>query len=79
MSRIRMVQPEEAPDEIRSWYDVSLRKTGTVPNVLKVMANAPVVLRSYMNFNSALENGLLPAELQIRIGVAVSQFNKCHY
>lgn len=79
MTRLNMVQPEQASGEVKKWFDAAQEKYKMAPNLLKVMANSPVVLRAYMNFNSALAEGKLPHELRERICVAVAYFDRCHY
>lgn len=65
---------ENAPllDEVR-------KRMGRVPNMTKVMANAPVVLEGYLGLAGALKKGTLPAPTSERIALAVGAANECGY
>jgi AhpD family alkylhydroperoxidase len=49
------------------------------PNLMKVMANAPASLRSYLETNQTLSGGLLDAQLRERISLRVAELNRCQY
>jgi AhpD family alkylhydroperoxidase len=65
---------ENAPllDEVR-------KRMGRVPNMTKVMANAPAVLEGYLGLSSALKHGTLPVGTSERIALAVGAANGCGY
>ncbi|MEV0463310.1 carboxymuconolactone decarboxylase family protein [Nocardia tengchongensis] len=70
-----MITPiEHAPllDEVR-------KRMGRVPNMTKVMANAPVVLEGYLGLAGALKKGALPAPTSERIALTVGAANDCGY
>ncbi|MEC3915169.1 carboxymuconolactone decarboxylase family protein [Nocardia sp. CDC160] len=70
-----MITPvENAPllDEVR-------KRMGRVPNMTKVMANAPVVLEGYLGLSGALKKGTLPAATSERIALTVGAANDCGY
>lgn len=70
-----MITPlEHAPllDEVR-------KRMGRVPNMTKVMANAPVVLEGYLGLSGALKKGTLPAPTSERIALTVGAANDCAY
>ena len=79
MARLGMVSPEQAPDDVKKFYDAAEKQIGMVPNIFKVMANSPAALGGLMGLLGALGGGKLPPELRERICVAVAYFNKCHY
>ncbi|BAW05208.1 carboxymuconolactone decarboxylase family protein [Nocardia seriolae] len=70
-----MITPvEHAPllDEVR-------KRMGRVPNMTKVMANAPVVLEGYLGLSGALKKGTLPVGTAERIALTVGAANDCGY
>jgi AhpD family alkylhydroperoxidase len=65
---------ENAPllDEVK-------KRMGRVPNMTKVMANAPVVLEGYLGLAGALKRATLPGPTSERIALAVGAANDCGY
>lgn len=55
------------------------KQMGVVPNVFKIMAQAPNVLSGYLAFNAALGHGTLSAQEREQVALAVSGFDKCTY
>lgn len=55
------------------------KQMGVVPNVFKIMAQAPNVLSGYLAFNAALGHGTLSAQEREQIALAVSGYDKCIY
>ena len=52
---------------------------GSTPNMTKVMANSPTLLRSYLALFSAVSTGSLSAADRARLAIATAQFNGCEY
>jgi len=52
---------------------------GSVPNLFRIVANAPAALEGYIGLNSALGNGSLDPAARERIALAVAQVNDCSY
>jgi len=65
--------------EATKTLDAIKQQFGMVPNVFKMMAQAPNVLNGYIAFNSALGKGTLSAQEREQIALAVSGFDKCTY
>ncbi|MEU6581162.1 carboxymuconolactone decarboxylase family protein [Nocardia sp. NPDC046763] len=55
------------------------KRMGRVPNMTKVMANAPVVLEGYLGLSGALKKGTLPTPTSERIALTVGAANDCEY
>jgi uncharacterized peroxidase-related enzyme len=79
MSRLRTIDPDEADGKAGELLDEVRSMLGIVPNILRVMANAPAVLQAYLDFTAALGEGRLSPELRERIALAVSERNGCGY
>jgi uncharacterized peroxidase-related enzyme len=79
MSRIPALAPEAAPAAARPLLDGVAKGLGNVPNLFRVLANAPSALEGYLALSGALAKGRLDAGLRERIALAVSEFNRCDY
>jgi uncharacterized peroxidase-related enzyme len=54
-------------------------KLGMTPNMMRTMANSPVVLDGYLAFSGALSKGMLGGKLGAAIALAVAEANRCQY
>lgn len=79
MNRIPQLDPAAATGKTRQLLDTVQQKLGVVPNLMKVLANAPAALEGYLQFSGALAGGVLPARLREQIAIAVAQANGCDY
>ena len=52
---------------------------GATPNMTKVMANSPTLLKSYLALFAAVASGTIPAAVRARLAVATAQLNSCEY
>jgi uncharacterized peroxidase-related enzyme len=79
MERIKSIAPEEATGKARELLVGVQKKLGMTPNMMCTMAHSPAVLEAYLNFNSALGGGSLPARLREQIALVVGEANGCRY
>lgn len=79
ISRIAAVDPERASDEVRRLLATSQLVFGVTPNMARVMASSPAVLRGYLQFVTALAEGHLSARLREQIALAVAEANTSQY
>ncbi len=79
MNRIPQLDPATATGKTRQLLDTVQQKLGVVPNLMKVLSNAPAALEGYLQFSGALAGGVLPARLREQIAIAVAQANGCDY
>ena len=56
MQRIHAIEGELANDKVKGIYQTVKSNLGTVPNMIKTMANAPVVAEAYLNFWNQLKH-----------------------
>lgn len=75
MSRLKHVAPETAVGKVKDLLDAVKHQLGLVPNMTRVMANAPVVLEAYLTLNGILGQGSLSAKDREQIALAVSEAN----
>lgn len=79
MSRIQHIDPANATGKAKQLLDAVQSKLGIVPNLTRVLANAPAALEGYLNFSGALAGGGLSAKVREQIALAVAQGNNCDY
>ncbi len=79
MNRITHLDPETATGATKQLFDGVKSKLGVVPNLMRVMGNAPAALSSYLNFGAALAEGSFDAKLREQIALAVAESNQCGY
>ncbi len=79
MLRIKQVDPSKTTGETKLSLDKVQKKMGTVPNLMKVMANQPAVLNSYMAQGDALAQGSFDAKTREAIALTLAGENKCDY
>ena len=79
MSRIPPVDRNTTNDSIRKNFDAIQKQLGTVPNMMRTMAQSPSVLDAYLGFGAALRSGRLPVSLHEQIALAVAEINSCDY
>jgi uncharacterized peroxidase-related enzyme len=79
MSRINPVDRTTANDVVRRSFDAVERQLGVVPNMMRTMAQSPVVLEAYLGFAAVLRRSQLSAALQEQLALAVAEVNACDY
>jgi uncharacterized peroxidase-related enzyme len=79
LNRIRPLDPKSASGKTKQMFDDMQAKFGMVPNLFRVLANAPAALEAYVNFTAALAGGTLDTKVQEQIGLTVADSNLCDY
>ncbi|MER8188175.1 carboxymuconolactone decarboxylase family protein [Kitasatospora sp. NPDC094015] len=79
MSRLATIEPTDAHGAAADLLTAVRTALGVTPNMTKVMANSPAVLKGYLEFSGALAGGALPATTREAIALAVAQENACDY
>lgn len=70
---------DAAPAAARPLLEAAKKQLGTVPNLFRLLANAPAALEGYLSFNGALAKGALSAATRERIALAIAATNGCDY
>ncbi|MBM9506296.1 carboxymuconolactone decarboxylase family protein [Actinacidiphila acididurans] len=55
------------------------KSLGTTPNLAKVMANSPALLKGYLALSGALADGALPVAVREQLAIATAEHNGCEY
>src|ERR1700691_3032378 len=61
VNRLTQLDPAQATGKTKQMFDDVQAKLGFVPNLFRVLANAPAALEGYLNFSGALAGGSLNA------------------
>lgn len=79
MSRINVVDIENASKEQAELFSAISTQMGMVPNFLKVFANSPAALRSFLGLHLIASEGSLDERTRERIALALAEKNACQY
>lgn len=79
MSRINVVNVNQANAEQKALLDAVQSQLGMVPNFLKVFANSPSALKAFLGFYGIASEGSLNHQTKERIALALAQQNTCDY
>lgn len=79
MSQIEHIADDAASPQVAAIFHGAQAAMGKVPNLLRVMAQAPAVLDIYWSSRAALGQGTLPAPVRERIAIAIAAANGCDY
>jgi uncharacterized peroxidase-related enzyme len=79
VNRIIQLDPARVAGKTKELFDVVQAKWGAVPNVFRVLGNAPAALEGYLNFDGALAGGSFNGKIREQIALAVAESNLCSY
>jgi uncharacterized peroxidase-related enzyme len=79
MNRIGQLDPDRATGKTKRLFDDVKAKFGVVPNLFRVLGNAPAALEGYLNLSAALVGGTLDDKVREQIGLTVAESNLCSY
>ncbi|HCP00346.1 MAG: hypothetical protein CL573_09675 [Alphaproteobacteria bacterium] len=83
MSRVPNINPEDAPEELKHFYDAVTGMVGRVPNAYRTMAHAPYLAMLYLPFQAANQRewpGVnLSSNLKEMVIIKTSHINDCEY
>jgi len=78
-NRIPPLEPKATAGKTKQIFNEMQAKFGMVPNLFRVLGNAPAALEAYVNFSSALASGSFDTRVQEQIGLTVAECNLCDY
>ena len=79
MQTLNSIDPASATGKTKQIFDGLQKNLGTVPNLMRVLANSPAALNAYMSFSGALGEGTLSAKTREQLAIAVANANSCDY
>jgi uncharacterized peroxidase-related enzyme len=78
-NRIQLFDPDDATGAIKRLFMEIRAKFALVPNLFRVLANAPAALEGLMNLGAALAGGTLDERTREQLALAVAESNLCPY
>jgi uncharacterized peroxidase-related enzyme len=78
-NRIPPVDPALATGAIRRLFAEIRAKFALVPNLFRVLANAPAALEGLMGLSAALARGALDEKTREQLALAIAESNLCAY
>jgi len=78
-NRIKVVDPDQTTGAIRKLFAEIRTKFALVPNLFRVLANAPAALEGLMDLSAALARGTLDEKTREQLALAVAESNLCAY
>lgn len=79
MTNFAPIELETATGEAARLLTQVKNTLGLVPNMTKVMANSPALLKAYLALSGAVSDGVLPAATRERLAISTAQLNGCEY
>jgi uncharacterized peroxidase-related enzyme len=79
MTYFTPVEPDTASGKAADLLAQAQKTLGSTPNMTKVMANSPTLLKTYLAVFSAVATGTIPAAVRARLAIATAQLNGCEY
>jgi uncharacterized peroxidase-related enzyme len=78
-NRIPRVDPDHATGAIGRLFAEIRAKFALVPNLFRVLANAPAALEGLMGLSAALARGALDEKTREQLALAIAESNLCAY
>jgi uncharacterized peroxidase-related enzyme len=78
-NRIQLVDPDHTTGAIRRLFAEIRAKFALVPNLFRVLANAPAALEALMGLSAALARGALDEKTREQLALAIAESNLCAY
>lgn len=77
MTNFAPVDPDSATGKAAELLAQVQTSLGETPNMTKVMANSPTLLKSWLGLSGAVAGGTLPAAVRERLAISTAQLNGC--
>ena len=83
MTRIELIEPEDASGDVAVLYDAVTDMLGRVPHSYRVMAQSPHVAKMLVPFNAVLQRqgagSVLTTKIKEMVVIKTSHLNGCAY
>ncbi len=79
MARIPTINIQSAEGNTKQLLESAKQNLGKEINLIGGLANAPIVLESYLNFFGNMNHGVLDTQLKEKIALVSAGFNQCDY
>ncbi|HEU4523350.1 MAG TPA: hypothetical protein VFT12_15175 [Thermoanaerobaculia bacterium] len=80
MSRLPKLTKDEVPPDVRAMYLDVGAKRGNVPNMFRVYAHRPEIMKTMVaHLNAVTNSGTVPVKTKELVATLVSRMNVCAY
>jgi AhpD family alkylhydroperoxidase len=79
MPRFELIDPEHAQAPVAELLAEFAARGGTLGPMTRAMANAPALLRGYMDLNRAMKRSHLDRRITERVSLAIHEWLSCDY
>lgn len=80
MSRLPRLNKNEVPDDVRELYERVGAARGNVPNMYRVYAHRPEILKTMVaHMNAVTNTGTVSVRTKELVATLVSRINRCEY
>ncbi len=80
MSRLTRLTKDQVPPDIRELYTKVGEVRGNVPNMFRVYAHRPEILKTMVaHMNAVTNSGTVPVKTKELVATLVSRINHCEY
>jgi alkylhydroperoxidase family enzyme len=80
MARVKKLTRREVPDQVRRLFETIGEQRGNVPNLFRIYAHRPELLRTMMDhLSAATSGGTVPVRTKELVATLVSRINRCEY
>ena len=80
MARLPKLTKDEVPPEVRELYLKVGAQRGNVPNMFRVYAHRPEILKTMTaHLNAVTNSGTVPVKTKELVATLVSRINRCAY
>lgn len=80
MSRLPRLTKDEVPEDVRALYEKIGALRGNVPNMFRVFAHRPEILKTMVaHLDAVTKTGTVPTRTKELVATLVSRLNRCEY
>lgn len=80
MSRLTRLTKDQVPPDVQEMYENVARTRGNVPNMFRVYAHRPELLKTMVaHLNAVTNGGTVPVRTKELVATLVSRINHCEY
>lgn len=80
MSRLTRLTKDQVSGDVRELYETVGKARGNVPNMFRVYAHRPEVLKTMVaHLNAVTNSGTVPVRTKELVATLVSRINHCEY
>lgn len=80
MSRLSKLTRDQVPPDVREMYVRVGEQRGNVPNMFRVFAHRPEIMKTMVaHLNAVTNSGTVPVKTKELVATLVSRMNRCIY